>query len=459
MFAPFLNFFKNLGQNVGQGVNKMIRPENGARTPSFVPDSVGKDLGRSGGGVLPLADAVPDIGIIPRPNIAAPAAPSTMRGIVPENIPGRAMPATAPESYRPPRLAERDIRAEIDRRRSDPNSDVIYDEPYGREKMEYILRKGDPREAHRGWKAGFSDFFQGGRNAVRELPPGADVGQVLGTFLGGGTGSSIAGKVNPIALEERNFESEELPRLYRNQTIRNEQARADAEIGYRQAQAQADRDKAEREKAKLEWEMKQPIKTERGMMRPDETIIEGTAPLPTPRPPVSMGGVDYLWNAQTGKYEPNIVNGSPTRSTNTIIADKNIQSREKIAGQTDERQRAIAAMNEGGRRTRHESGSSKPGQSGTLYQKWATMRKKALNEDGALSQEEVNAAVVQMNEAAEQLRNDPSFEVSGEGGWSWVKPRQGGQSQGGKRILMSKLKQHGLSREAAEAAGYTVVDQ
>lgn len=262
-----------------------------------------------------------------------------------------------------------------------------------------------------------------------------------GSIIGGAAGGGLWGALDPQGQATSDFNRYRLPELEREQLRKWEIAKREqdkqkqeADIAYRQHQEQADREKSRREQEKWDYEKRRPIKTDRGMMRPDETIIEGTAPLPTPRPPVSMGGIDYKWNPKTGDYEPNVVGGNPTQSTNVIIADKNIAGRKAVADQTDERQRAIAAMNEGGRRTRHESGSSKPGQSGALYQKWATMRKKALNEDGALSQEEVNAAVVQMNEAAEQLRNDPSFEVSGEGGWSWVKPRQGGQAQGGNEI-------------------------
>lgn len=429
MFGSIGSFFTNLGRNVGRGVRKagdfIIPDGTNARTPGIVPESVGADVGSRMGGVLPTAEA-PDFRITPKPLISPPAAPSTMRGIVGEVPNATGAPSSAPAEYTPPRLGERNIRAEVARRQSDPNPDVIYDEPYGREKVDYILRNGDPREAHRGWKAGFKDFFQGGQQAARNLPPGADVGQVLGAFLGGGAGSSIAGKVNPVALEEQNFEAEELPRLYRNQTIRNEQARAEADIGYKQAQAQADRDRAQRERDKLDWEMKQPIKTERGMMRQDETMIEGTAPLPTPRPPVSIGGNDYLWNPQTGKYDPVLTGGKPTPSTSVIVADKNIGSREKIAANTDKTRRETAVLAETGRANRHEDTQ---GRSDAKRQQEADMWFRAL--ESALKNSNGKQDTPEIESALRELRKYPDLYETGigQGEWPYAKPRQNAASQ------------------------------
>lgn len=421
-FSPLAGFFKKIG---GAGTN--------ARTPGFVPESVGHEAGRVGGGVLPTAEAVPNLSITPKPSLHPPVVLGRDR--VYANPLARDTMSIGADTSRlqqeaVPRLAGRDVKTELALRANDPNPDVRFDTPMQQARYDYVTRNGDPRETHRGFKAGAKDFFRGGQASVKQLPPGSSVAEVLGAFLGGGTGSTITGKVDPVALEERNFEVFKAPELYRDQRDRNEQQRVQADIQHRQSQAQ--REKMQADVAREEQDRKNAGGVPVGARG---NIINGQivgAPKPPQVRPVSIGGIDHLPNPETGKYEPVMdAQGKPMRSTSVITAgmnqqgqdqrlDKNIQSRERIAGQSSKDRREIAVFNKGA--------GSGANEGGKLMGEWAKQRKIALNEESKYSQDEVNAAVVRMNDAAEKLKGNPNFEVSGEGGWSYVKPQQGGGS-------------------------------
>lgn len=438
-FAPIGGFFANLGRNLGGAVKKPFDALVGtggeaARTPSFVPESVGKDIGARVNTLPVVSEAVAG-GITPRTPSVLPSGtnrPNSALLVRPKSLGGESVtpPNPIPELGRDPRMAGKDVRSEMAMRATDPNPEVVFRSPMEKARFDYVTKNGDPAETHRGFKAGVKDFFTAGAMANRELPANATLSERLGALLGGGTTGAIMGKKDPVGFEEQKFEAFQQPRLYRDMMIQNENEKMRADIAYKNAQAQREAHQqgiAERGMVLKEKEFNQPE-----WMSPVSVDQNGNPVLLQ----TNRKGGDYrVLGSDAGIINQNARAEADRKARADIAAttqkgqdtrlDKTLKTRKEIA----QGAQAVQVYKHNNPNTGQGGGGGQ--QAAALEKKWASARKRANDE--TLTQEERNAAFNEAEAAAAEIKQKYGhlYDTDGQGGWSYVRRKPAGAATQG----------------------------
>lgn len=205
----------------------------------MIPDFLKKLLGKGGDAAatapkpgLESLSAPLDVGITPKPTIASPLSPSYANPM--DTMAATPAPTPAiPSIVNDPRMAGKTIQDEFKLRQSDPNQEVVFREPFGAEKYDYVTH-GGTELPHRSWK-----------EALKNIGTGALLGMANGGGLGGAIGGAVTGGVtgaiDPTIGKSLRFNSFQLPKLAQNRELQNEQALNQAKIGGITAQAERDR--------------------------------------------------------------------------------------------------------------------------------------------------------------------------------------------------------------------------
>lgn len=299
-------------------------------------------------------------------------------------------------------------------------------DPVAERRYEYTMGDGMPK---RGWKETLKNL---GTGALA----GAAQGGIVGA-IGGAAGMGIRGAFDPAGAKEMRFNTWQAPRMIADQQRKQNQSYGQAQIGRIHAQTQHEQ-------------------TQDEIARRNAGLAEEKQRHEIGKPQILNEGDQVFTQGQPGFKNPRTYDPAGIKRIETTVAEgkANRESREKIAGQTDKTRRETAAMTEGGRRTRHESGGADGNRKATADRWYQALQEAIQRSNGKQDTPEIQRALT-------GLRSYPEFYETGigEGEWPYAKPKQGSApTGGGKQILMSKLKANGLTRAQAEVKGYSVID-
>lgn len=181
---------------------------------------------------------------------------------------GEAPTPVIPSLINDPRMAGRTIKEEFNLRQNDPNREIVYREPFGAERFNYVTNNGTELP-HRSWRDALKNIASGALIGASSSPDNPLAGMLSGAATGG-----IAGAVSPTTGAEMRFNSFRLPQLIQNRQMAQEQALNSAKVN------------AENMKGRQE-EMtalnKNHVKTERGVLDLSTgKIVPGTEPKENP---------------------------------------------------------------------------------------------------------------------------------------------------------------------------------
>lgn len=434
-------FFAKLGTGAAGLAKKGMHGMQGLVTPE-------------GEGMLPIpktSSGLPDIDPLRAPvmlpearTIATPPfvpATSTTPAMTPKLVlPSHVGPVATEPALANPSLTERPVlrrvakdgvgaewRQRMEEMRSGTPQETVWSDPYGQERYDYATDGGTDDPTKRGWRQRLKNFGAGAMAGGREGG--------VGGALGGGLAGLIGGEIDPAGGREMQFEMWKLPQLqqqedraYNRQTELAKLGEILSRTGNNQAQARSHeagilradaKDQYDRMHTDRTFDLEQAYKGKQ--MAHTQTLIDkaaydlNVAQQTAPYKVIEQQANARMKELQTKKLGLEIQIKQATAQTEIDRANAELRKVEaeifRIGAET-EAARARALGNPTG------------GRGAKLAERWAEMRKKAL--DDALPQEERDFALAEMNRAADALRDDPDYEVSGNGGWSYVKPRPSG---------------------------------
>lgn len=377
-----------------------------ARTPSFVPESVGKDIGARMGGTF-----APD---------AVRATPPSFPPRQPEVPLAQAIPNAAinPRQINA-RTAKDSIGEEYKQRMQDMQMDalpeVVSRDPFHQQRYDYVTGGGMQDPNKRDWK-----------ETLKNLGLGALIGAAQGGLpgaIGGAAGLGIRGAVDPAGAREARFNAFRLPQLQQQQDAQWAQqahqakmAQAAADVAYRQQQGNI----AERGMVLKEKEFNQPE-----WMSPVSVDQNGNPVLLQ----TNRKGGDYrVLGSDAGIINQNARAEADRKARADIAAttqkgqdtrlDKTLKTRKEIA----QGAQAVQVYKHNNPNTGQGGGGER--QAAALEKQWASARKRA--NDTLLTREERDAAFNEAEAAAAEIKQKYGhlYDTDGQGGWSYVRRKQ-----------------------------------
>lgn len=449
---------KVFGQGIATKLQKRADPQGimGARTPSFVPESVGKEIGAKFGGTLPSPHSLG--GALSTPAATGGTSPLATRPRITAEAPSAAPPASFSQSP--------------------PSSRTRYADNIDQARYEYMDGNAPIK---RNWKDALKNI------ALGALQGGATGG--VGGALGGAATAGIVGAASPRMGREYQFNTMQMPRLLQQEQRADQRSQRDWQEQQRQSQLKDAAQRRELQGAQIQnygsLERDRTADNEANLKKiaiQDRlaAIREQLSRNPNYSQVKSIADADgksYIEALDTKSGDIIRWGEDGQELGRTKRAAAAIASREKTAAEAEAgRQRrfeGVSGNTAANNATKKDIAATKgtggaTSKAGALkYKEWAAQR--TIANDESKPPEVRSAAHNQMQVAARDLAANHTGEYNvseGQGGWSWVEPKKvsGGGTATGKVFSAAKLdayaKEHNATVEQArkylEAQGYTI---